>query len=70
MTGFSNGDMTDDWRKGLHRKAVEAVEQALAPNELVHLTIHGVSNQAIVRHRPRPSSSRGASWRARRSGPS
>jgi len=37
-----------DWRTGLHAKAVEAVEQALAPDESVQLVVHGLSNQAIV----------------------
>jgi hypothetical protein len=36
------------WRRGLHKKAVEAVEETLAPDEVVRLVIHGVSNQAII----------------------
>ena len=36
------------WRRGLHPKAVEAVEQALAADEAVRLVIHGLSSQAII----------------------
>lgn len=36
------------WQRGLHAKAVEAVEQTLAPDEQVRLVIHGLSDQAIV----------------------
>ncbi|HEY3530006.1 MAG TPA: SHOCT domain-containing protein [Nocardioides sp.] len=36
------------WQKGLHPKAVEAVEQTLAPDEEVRLVIHGASKQAII----------------------
>ena len=36
------------WHKGLHEKAVAAVEQTLAPDERVRLVIHGASNQAII----------------------
>jgi hypothetical protein len=36
------------WHKGLHSKAIEAVERTLAPDEPVRLVIHGASNQAIV----------------------
>jgi hypothetical protein len=35
------------WRKGLHDKAIEAVEATLAPDEDVRLVIHGASHQAI-----------------------
>jgi hypothetical protein len=37
-----------DWHKGLHKVAIEAVEQTLAPDEQVRLVIHGESNQAII----------------------
>lgn len=40
--------MTSTWHKGLHPKAVEAVQQTLAPDEHVRLVIHGASNQAII----------------------
>jgi Short C-terminal domain len=36
------------WHKGLHKKAIEAVEGSLAPDEQVKLVIHGASNQAII----------------------
>lgn len=36
------------WHKGLHRKAIEAVERTLAPDEPVRLVIHGASDQAII----------------------
>lgn len=36
------------WHQGLHALAIEAVEQALAPDEHVRLVIHGASHQAII----------------------
>ena len=36
------------WHRGLHEKAVEAVERTLAADERVRLVIRGASNQAIV----------------------
>jgi hypothetical protein len=37
-----------DWHRGLHKLAIEAVEQTLAADEPVRLVIHGDSNQAII----------------------
>jgi hypothetical protein len=36
------------WQRGLHEKAVEAVQQTLAADEQVRLVIHGASSQAII----------------------
>jgi hypothetical protein len=36
------------WHQGLHKKAVAAVEQTLAPDEQVRLVINGAGSQAII----------------------